>query len=61
MPIPKVLQIDSISVNRNQIKTIFAAKCPDNEYEKFTPDTNEFRKFRGAGSSIFKLIVMVLA
>jgi hypothetical protein len=36
--IPKVLQIDSVSVNRYQIKTIFAAKCSDKEYEKFTPD-----------------------
>lgn len=36
--IPKVLQIDSMSVNRYQIKTIFAAKCANDEYEKFTPD-----------------------
>ena len=36
--IPKVLQIDSVSVNRYQIKTIFAAKCANDEYEKFTPD-----------------------
>ncbi|MBF4470674.1 hypothetical protein [Flavobacterium sp. HJJ] len=36
--IPKILQIDSIAANRYQIKTIFAAKCPDAEDEKFNPD-----------------------
>lgn len=36
--IPKILQIDSISTNRYQIKTIFAAKCPSEEDEKFNPD-----------------------
>lgn len=35
---PKILQIDSISVNRYQVKTIFAATNPDKEYKKFTPD-----------------------
>jgi hypothetical protein len=36
--IPKILQIDSISVNRYQIKTIFEATNPDEEYKKYTPD-----------------------
>ncbi|PRZ21589.1 hypothetical protein [Flavobacterium granuli] len=36
--VSKVLQIDSVSINRYQIKTIFAAKCSEKEYEKFTPD-----------------------
>jgi hypothetical protein len=36
--IPKILQIDSVSVNRYQIKTIFEATNPDQEYKKFTPD-----------------------
>lgn len=35
---PKILQIDSIAINRYQIKTIFTEKCPDKENEKFTPD-----------------------
>jgi hypothetical protein len=36
--IPKILQIDSIAVNRYQIKTIFAVANPDQEYKKFTPN-----------------------
>ncbi|WP_281228472.1 hypothetical protein [Flavobacterium aquiphilum] len=35
---PKILQIDSIAINRYQIKTIFEQKCPDAEYDKYTPD-----------------------
>jgi len=33
---PKVIQIDSVDINRYQIKTIFNADCPENEYKKYT-------------------------
>jgi|GEM_PF-786923 len=35
---PKILQIDSVGIGRYQIKTMFAASCPEEEYSKFTPD-----------------------
>ncbi|WP_115810818.1 hypothetical protein [Flavobacterium aquicola] len=35
---PKILQIDSIDINRYQVKTIFEQKCPDAEDDKYTPD-----------------------
>ena len=34
---PKILQIDSISTNRYQIKTLFAHECPEVEYKNSTP------------------------
>jgi hypothetical protein len=36
--VPKILQIDSVSSNRYQIKTIFATDCPEKEYKNSTPD-----------------------
>lgn len=35
---PKILQIDSISSGRYQIKTLFAHDCSEIEYKKSTPD-----------------------
>lgn len=34
---PNILQIDSIDSGRYQIKTIFLANCPDEEYKKHNP------------------------
>jgi|LakMenEpi03Aug12_release.lakeMendotaPanAssembly.Ray.scaffolds.fasta_scaffold190465_3 hypothetical protein len=34
---PKIIQIDSVDINRYQIKTIYNADCPENEYKKYTP------------------------
>ena len=35
---PKILQIDSVAVNRYQIKTVFAHDCSEEEYKNSTPD-----------------------
>lgn len=35
---PKIIQIDSISINRYQIKTLFAHDCSEIEYKNSTPD-----------------------